>query len=159
MVRPGPGDANVRETLRAMRDMARAVIVHPLVRQTAATAVEFASPRDRSEQAYALRAWMADHLRFLRDPAGLEYVQPPLKLLTEIRDRYYTVGDCDDIATLGAALGLSIGIPARFRALAFSPTGPMQHVVADLLTPQPVDLDVSKVPGAPVPSRVLLLSL
>lgn len=87
--------------------------------------------------------------RFVRDPAGVELVHRPERLLDLWRAKGHIPGDCDDAAVLGAALGKSIGLPARFVVLGFyGPTMPFSHVYAELQTPQGwADLDVTRTPN------------
>ena len=119
-------------------------------------------PRDAAMQAAALRAYLRRAVRFLRDPDGAEQVTPPAQLLATIARQGYAQGDCDDVATLAAAMGLSIGLVARFVVLGFGgPRGPYEHVYAELAAPpapgrNPVwlDMDTTRPHVAPVqPSR------
>jgi transglutaminase-like putative cysteine protease len=101
----------------------------PVVRLTAAQIVAYTNPRNPEAQALALRDWIASHVRFLRDPAGAELVQTPEYLLTELSKFGTVQGDCDDVATLAAALAMSIGLRARFQLVGFDgPTGPYGHI-------------------------------
>jgi len=70
----------------------------------------------------ALHRFVRDQIRYVRDPDGYELVQSPEKTLE------YAQGDCDDQATLLAALLKSIGHPSRFIALGFE-GGPLSHVL------------------------------
>lgn len=152
-----PGDAGTRATLRAMRAEVHAGLLDPAVRTAALGIIRHIPARDGRGHADTLRRWLGERWRFVRDPDGVEYVLTPREQL----ERLYRVGalegDCDDAAVLGATLGKVIGLPARFRALAFG--GPYRHVVADLLTPAGWrDLDVTaaaqRIP--PTISRTLL---
>lgn len=50
----------------------------------------------------------------MADPHDAELIRAPDRQLQELACRGYLVGDCDDAATLGAALLYSLGIPAQF---------------------------------------------
>lgn len=82
-----------------------------------------------------LRAFLSERVRFTHDPAGVELLQAPTVQLATIRSRGTAAGDCDDVAVLGAALGLAAGYPARFVVLRFEPEGPYEHVYAELRGP------------------------
>lgn len=43
-------------------------------------------------------------------------------------------GDCDDVAILGAALGMAVGLPASFVLVGFDRNEPFQHVYTELYT-------------------------
>lgn len=154
---PG-GDAGAFATLAMMRSLVRKAQADPLTRDVATSIIRYESPRDGGGHARALRAWLASHLQFTRDPRGLELLQEPRAMLQVIAERYAVQGDCDDAAILGAALATAIGLPSRFRVMAFgTPTAPYQHVVADVLTPEGwLDLDVTRSSQMfpPHPSRV-----
>lgn len=101
----------------------------PIVRLTAANIVGYNNSRDPEAQALALRTWIAAKVRFLRDPAGAELVQTPEYLLTQLSINGTVSGDCDDVATLAAALAMSIGLRARFQLVGFNgPSGPFGHI-------------------------------
>jgi transglutaminase-like putative cysteine protease len=89
--------------------------------------------RNTYGQAMAIRGWLSEHLRFVRDPVAMELLSEPRWLVEEVRRRGYVQGDCDDAATLGAALARAIGISGFLDAVAFwSDRAPYQHVYAVL---------------------------
>jgi transglutaminase-like putative cysteine protease len=112
------------------------------------------APRDVGGQIQTIAHWLDAHFRYLSDPVGVELLRDPGGAFTEIRQRGYTQGDCDEAAMLAATLGMANGIPARFRALAFySPTAPYSHVVCDLLGPgrQWIPIDITKPADMEIP--------
>lgn len=125
-----PGEAGTYETLVHMRDAARASIrsTHQQVRELALELTRGLRERDWFAQARALHAYVRDQVRFTRDPTdsdgGLELVQTPEKTLE------YLQGDCDDKATLLAALLISLGHPARFVAVGIAGE-PFSHVLVE----------------------------
>lgn len=154
---PG-GDAGAFATLAQMRQLVRKAQLDPLTREVATSIIRYESPRDGGGQARALREWLATHLQFTKDPRGLELLQEPRAMLQVIVERYAVQGDCDDAAILGAALATAVGLPARFRVMAFgAPDAPYQHVVTDVLTPQGwLDFDITRSSRSspPHPTRV-----
>jgi transglutaminase-like putative cysteine protease len=97
-----------------------------LVRETAITTVRGTSrEHDPKSQLAALFRFVRDNIMFIGDVAGVETLQSPRYTLT------IKAGDCDDRATLLAALARSIGIAAdmRFKAIAANPsTNSLSHV-------------------------------
>lgn len=78
--------------------------------------------KDKRGEAVALRNWVMQHLRYVNDPAWMEFVTQPETLAFEVQH-----GDCDDHSVLLAALLGAIGIRTRFVTVAAVP-GPMSHV-------------------------------
>jgi hypothetical protein len=116
----------MRATLQVMRDFARAAVANPqqIVRTKAEQLVGGLPPRQWFEEIRALHGFVRDQIRYLRDPVNMERVATP-EMTLEIGQ-----GDCDDKATLLAALLDSIGHPARFIALAFNGEG-FSHVLVE----------------------------
>lgn len=139
------GDPGTFATLEVMRgaiahDLA---VARPLIARAARRIIPPGG--DPLEAARAIRRYLARSVRFTFDPFDLELVKAPAFQLEEIRTAGHVRGDCDDIATLGAALGIVAGLPARFVVLAFTPSGPFEHVYTELETPGGwVDLDTSR---------------
>lgn len=122
---PGPGGA--AQTLRYMRGFVHHAIRNPdqLIRLKALDIVSTLPPRQWMAEINALHAFVRDSIRYVKDPGGespVELVQTPEKTL-EIGQ-----GDCDDKATLLAALLTAIGHPARFIAVGFD-NEPLSHVL------------------------------
>lgn len=145
-----PGDEGTENTLQAMRAMAR---------KAAPVASEGAWLCD----AWCIREWLEDHVAFRPDPPDRELVKSPELLLDEVRRAGQAVGDCDDLAVLGAALGLRAGLQARFRVVGFHAGGPYGHVWTELVDPvtgHVVDLDLFRPDdGAPVIRRETIVDV
>lgn len=122
---PGGVDGT-RATLNFMREFVRNAVRNPdqIVRSKAEQLVRHLPERDWIGQIHALHAFVRDSIRYLRDPVGVERVATPEDTLD------IGQGDCDDKATLLAALLESIGHPSRFVALAFD-GGPFSHVLVE----------------------------
>ncbi len=154
------GIPGTEQTLRKMAKLAREALRDPRVLETAARIARAAQVRDQVGQATALRAWVAQHTRYLNDPPGLELLRTPSFLLDRIGRDGLVEGDCDDMALLTAALGLAAGIAPRFVAVGFAgPGGPLTHVYTELLTPAGwQEMDVTRPEGRtmPTPTRRLL---
>lgn len=144
------GDAGTRETVRHMRRLVREGKVSPSVRDYALRITRGIPGRDGTKQALAIRQWLASNIEFRRDPEGAELLYTPqraLRILTERGPPLYI--DCDDVATLAAALGSSVGLRSRFQVVGFlSPNAPYRHVWTDLSTPAKgarwIEMDVTR---------------
>lgn len=122
------GDYGSSQTLHRMRDLVNRSLSVPLVVETANGIAALVAPRDYLGIAQAIRGWLTQHFRFVRDPVGVELVRDPVYMLRQWQANGYITGDCDDAAVLGAALGKADGIGARFVAVGFQPGGPLLHV-------------------------------
>lgn len=126
------GDWGVEQTLDHMANVIRAAIAMPLVRSCATALVGDCAPKDAAGQCLAIRAWMAAHIVFLRDPAGVELLHTPEWMLRRIHADGCIHVDCDDAAILGGALAGAIGLRVALVAVAFldksGGTSPYSHV-------------------------------
>lgn len=142
------GDAGTYAVLAKMRALSRGARTSLLVRHTAASIVDGMHGLDARTQIIAIRNWIEDHVLFLRDPAGVETLHAPDLMLRAILIRGHASVDCDDVAILAAALGLAIGLRARFVVVGFhSPKAPFRHVWTDLAPPRTerwIDLDTTR---------------
>lgn len=68
---------------------------------------------DRSGQVRAITSFMSDHVRYVRDPLGIEYVRSPIAMLDEYEKFGMANGDCDDQVLLSGAMFNSIGFAVR----------------------------------------------
>lgn len=120
------GPAGTRATLRMMRSIARAGARSLVVRDTATRVIADArvAPMDYRGELRALFTFVRDRIRYTRDPANVELLQ------TAERTLRVKQGDCDDKATLLAAMIESVGIPAslEFRVIATRKPGVFTHV-------------------------------
>lgn len=132
------GAPGIRQTLRAMRRMARAGRVSPMVRAWAHDIIAPVPEKDWRGQIVALHAWVRDNIRYVMDPDEVETVQTPEFTLEN------GVGDCDDKSVLLASLLGAIGHPSRFIAVAFEP-GAFSHVYVETrLGPDWVPLETTE---------------
>lgn len=120
------GFEGMRDTLRVMRDFARASVRSPdqVIRNKAEELTRDLPPRQWFAEIRALHEFVRDQIRYLRDPVGVERVATPEATLMTGQ------GDCDDKSTLLAALLESIGHPARFVAVGMD-GGPFSHVLVE----------------------------
>lgn len=116
------GNAGVFATVRAMRELVNARKADPRIIQAATSIVWCAPERDEWCEVEALHAYVRDSIRYVRDPHALESLTDPAVTLAR------RVGDCDDQATLLAALLEAVGYPTRFVIGAFAHPGAYDHV-------------------------------
>lgn len=119
----GPVES-VRATLKTMRQLVHAGKKNPLVLLTARRLVAGLQQKDYVGEVRAIHEFVRDHIRYVKDPRGVETLHTPEKLL-ELKQ-----GDCDDKSILAAALLESLGHPTRFIACGMKPDI-FQHVYVE----------------------------
>jgi transglutaminase-like putative cysteine protease len=104
------GRAAPFHTLRVMRQMVNGERgkINPHVMRTAINLAIQVPARDYLSEVKAIFDYVRGAVRYLRDVHGLETIADPLTTLHRM------VGDCDDKATLLAALLEVVGNPTRF---------------------------------------------
>ena len=107
------GTRGTLETLKLMRVLVRNSKKSLPIRLFALSLLDSLKQKDYAGEAQRIHAFVRDNIRYVRDVRGVETLHTPEKVL-ELR-----AGDCDDKATLSAALLESIGHPTRFVALGF----------------------------------------
>lgn len=133
------GDAGTIQTVELMAKLVDRAQLHP---EVAHVARQIEAHAQGGDVVGTLRAWLGRRVRFTPDAwishaMGLgnvpEFLTAPLYMVRQIREQGYAVGDCDDVAILGAALGRATGYQARFRVMAFGgPGDPFLHVFTEL---------------------------
>ena len=137
-----PSHAGIDATVRHMARIATRSARSAEVREAAA---EIVGPSSGARAADRVRDFLAANIRFQFDPPGVELIRTPELLLAQIRCDGVAVGDCDDVAVLGAALGMARGLRATYVLLAFHDTDPYEHVYTELVTESgPVELDTTR---------------
>lgn len=85
--------------------------------------------RTRSAVASHMSEWIRQKVTFRFDPRDIELLRTPAALARDLLRSRDVAGDCDDMATLLAALLFSLGIPVAFVTIATSPHRPeFRHV-------------------------------
>lgn len=140
------GDGGAKETLQYMAQLVHQAAADAEFVWWARGVINNCLPRDDACCAMTIRAFVDHSVWFLRDPLGVENITPPLEHMRRLMQApgSHVRGDCDDAATLSAALGLAAGMPAQFTVLAFVPddappgvhydqrNAPYEHVFASL---------------------------
>lgn len=148
------GDGGILQTLSAMRRDARTFAASPAYRLLADS---LAGHGSRTAQWVNLRMFLRTNTGFTPDPSWLELVRTAYEQLRALRNGP-ALGDCDDIATLAAALVVAVGGRARFVVLGFGPPGPAAdytHVYAEMETAPGVwrDFDLTRQAASPAATR------
>ena len=156
----GEGLEHVDSTLGKMGALALQDAADWRIRHLAVAALREAGAawKDKRAEVAALYDFVATHVDYRADPIHLEWVQRPLYTLVS------GAGDCDDIATLLAALFASVGIPFRYRTVGETPEG-QDHVQVeaaigdgpgDWISVDPVLIPEGGLLGARVPGSARL---
>lgn len=127
-----------RDTLRAM--VSAALGLHgersSLVRSATEEAIGKLFPKAYDSEILSICFWAMQKVRYVNDPMHLELVKTPERLVTEIRQRGFARGDCDDIACLIATMCLQVGRNAQFVVVGFGDKGSYSHVFARVQEPR-----------------------
>jgi len=118
-----PGLPHVRSTVAKMAELASDAQDSYPIRNLATRITHGVPSKSPTAELRALYTWVRDQIRYRRDPLGTEYLQRPARTVAE------RAGDCDDLATLLAALAGSLGHRWRFRTVGSSPVA-QAHVAA-----------------------------
>lgn len=125
---PG-GDAGTWATLWAMKAFVDdAVEKSPYLAELAA-AIARGCGRVKMNRAKAVYNFLSRHVKFQMDPQGVEHVRHPDQLISEINRRGVARGDCDEVATLGAALLKKLGLSPVFVVVGRKAGGRFEHVL------------------------------
>lgn len=128
--------ASMTDTLAAMRAAALGGKKDLPVRRLVEKITQGIAQGDYSSEVLAIYYWVCQNIRYLRDIDGVEYLQIPRRTLES------KTGDCDDIATLLAAMLMAAGNPVRFAIASFKPVPVFSHVYVEVLTPHgPIVID------------------
>jgi hypothetical protein len=118
-----PGEAGTDATVREMARLVNADLERPGLRLLASRILRSHAVPSKSHlsEAKALYSSVVQSIRYQKDPIGIETVQSP-EVTLEVG-----AGDCDDMSALYAGLAMAVGLPVRFRAVAWTP-GEYVHI-------------------------------
>lgn len=121
------GPRGTRATLRDMARFVRAYRKEIPIRELALSIVRSVpGHKNFRGQIEALHKYVQNRIQYVQDIRDVETLQTPIKTLE------YGQGDCDDQATLLAALLESVGFHTRFIAVQLQHGGPFVHVYAEV---------------------------
>ena len=98
--------------------------------------IRWLCPKDYLGEILAIRNFVAEKVRYSNDALGVEQVQDPQRMCEQIVEHGAAVGDCDDIATLIAALCRQAGRECEFVVVGFGAPGIYSHVFARVREPK-----------------------
>lgn len=138
-VRIDGGDDGARQVVEAMRELVWMEVaqrspsvgyVVEMVRERAKVyAVQSDRPRTLSEQfTSALYDVLTTNYKRKHDRPGVEEIRTPARQAREIMQRGYAEGDCDDRATLAAAILKTADLPTGLVLVSESESMPYHHV-------------------------------
>lgn len=113
---------NVDRTLDKMAEYAKEYRSSAQIRDLAHRITRGINFQRRDEIANQIWEWIRREIRYVPDPAGVELLQAPDRVLESGH------ADCDGMATLSASLLMAMGIPSGFRIVAWEQPGKYQHV-------------------------------
>jgi hypothetical protein len=149
MRKVGDGINGNLDTIEVMKKMAREFSRHDLVKRLATNILHYNNIPSHHylDESRAIGEFVKKHIRYVKDPVGTESLQAPDMMIRMMQDVGYSMGDCDDMALLTAALLMSVGIRPRFRAVRYKEgEGNFNHIyvvvyennVADSSSPGPI---------------------
>lgn len=125
------GARGIRETLQLMADHAiQGAESAPIWSLSRKLVGGYKCPvHDQVCQADIYLRWIHENISWVPDIGTAETVAAPWRTL-EVK-----AGDCDDLSSLLASMAVSVGIPARFKAIAANPDHPNEftHVYVEML--------------------------
>lgn len=110
---PSEGEKGISEFLAMMAALVRTAGIRGIVDRVAGGLSRDAKESGRSALVEVYN-FLAARFEFKRDPFKTDQVTAPDTLLTRIAATGRTSGDCDDVATLGAALVCALGYEPVF---------------------------------------------
>lgn len=139
--------SNFNDVIEQLRRHVENGKADPAIRAIVAEALADVPERDYRKEIEALFHWVREHVRYTRDPHGIDTFQSPRRTVQ------LGIGDCDDMATLLASMLQSAGYDVCFRVvdsagngwdhiyvIAGYPPGNPQHWIA-------LDPTVDRAPG------------
>ena len=116
------GYPGIKDTIRAMRSLVQQFRTDIAIRQAATQAVFLTPQKDDYAEIEAIFHLVQQGIRYCKDIHQVETLSTPTMTLAQ------RLGDCDDQATLLAALLEAIGYPTRFVIAAYQQAGMYEHV-------------------------------
>lgn len=107
-----------------------------VVRQAVQEVVRGLQPKDYLSEILAIRNWVGEKVRYANDPASVEWVADPQRLIEDIIKHGRAVADCDEIALLIATMARQVGRDAQFVTVGFSQPNRFTHVFARVKEPK-----------------------
>lgn len=118
------------QILQIMEGVVNQYLGVPLIREATVGLMRGVANNDIRTQVSRVTQFVKDHVTYIRDPEGAEYLVSPVRLLTSYQNFGYMMGDCDDhVMLLNTMLG-SIGIPTKCVGVKFGGASEFNHVIS-----------------------------
>jgi hypothetical protein len=164
----GPGDIGTAQTIGAMIGLIQAcdatghvAALAQIIREEAAALVTSpnSATRTRDAEIRALWEFLRRSVWFEADPRGTELCRSPDRLIDDIARTGRTNADCDDLATLGAALARAMGYRVALVTCARQPApAEFEHVLFAIIDIDdrliPIDSQEASGPGLWPPQHI-----
>lgn len=124
----GEGDNAIYATVDKISSIVKESYVNPYVRQWAEHIVNHISNNNKLAEVAAVHRFVWKHVRYTKDPYGMEYLQTPPHLLKMIEEGKRPHGDCDDMTMLSLSLLRSIGFPVAVKIASYQENGKFAHI-------------------------------
>lgn len=108
------GERGLTAKLREAKRLVEGAKRDPGFRRSVLEVVALVDQRDYAAEVSAVFAFIKRHVRYTRDPLGLEHFTNPVDMMRQIEREGQTFEDCDGTAILAAAMLETIGNPTRF---------------------------------------------
>ena len=131
--RVGYGATDAEQILSIISALIAEYGVDPNVRGRTTRLFNGCGNDDRSCQLKSVTDFMADKVRYVRDPVGVEYVRSPTALFKEIDQFGLDNGDCDDQVLLAWSMLHSVGFQVRPIGLHLFTQEYFDHVAMQIL--------------------------
>ena len=125
-------------TVKALREAVlgprgeRSVVVYKVTENV----VRSLRPKDYLGEILAVRYFLASRVRYKNDPLATELVSDPQRMMEEILKTGRAIGDCDDIAGLGATMLRQLGRETEWITVGFQPGGTHSHIFSRVREPK-----------------------
>ena len=115
-------------TANKMIDIIRESSYNPYIRKWAETIIKNLPDRAENDEILSIYNFTKNHIRYVHDPEGMEYVQTPPYVLKQMEIGQIPMMDCDDYTVLSLSLLKSIGYRTALRLAGYKDKNIFSHV-------------------------------
>lgn len=131
--RVGYGGTDAEQILSVLSELIFEYGTDPVVRRHTTSLFDGIGNDDRQGQFAAITNFIADNVRYVRDPLGVEYVRSPIAMLREYDEFKIANGDCDDQVLLAGSMMHSVGFRVRPIGLKLYSADYFDHVAMQVM--------------------------
>jgi hypothetical protein len=122
------GQAISYNTVKEMIKIIYSSSANPYVRKFAERIIRDIKDRDEMGEIQAVYDFMINHIKYVHDPLGIEFIQTPPYILNQMELGDIPALDCDDYTVLSLSLLRSIGYNVAIRLAAYHEKENFEHV-------------------------------